>query len=108
MAGTDFEFWAGDDIGLSFMIRDEVGAPIDLTGAEIELRWKVGQTVAEKTIGAGITITDAAGGVMETGFSDIETQAMAEGSWRWDLRVTIGEATTLVAFGLMTVKRWVA
>ena len=51
---------------VEFTINDNLGAPIDLTGATIEIdfrfRCKTGAIVKETSIGSGITVVDAING----------------------------------------------
>ena len=70
------EIFAGDSHTLAFSVVDAAGTAIDLTGATI--KWKMarsGVIPAEiiKSIGSGITVTNAAGGQFTVDLTTTDT-----------------------------------
>jgi hypothetical protein len=75
MTEQEFEMTAGDDKILQLTIT-ESGSPANLTGCTI--RWVMARgygwpPVLEKSTGAGITITNAAGGVFQVSLAAADT-----------------------------------
>lgn len=109
MAATNqnFTLYQGDSLTAQFSVVDDEGSPVDLTGATIT--WRAAtvshQTVLDKAVGRGITVTDAAGGVCEVALAPDDTASLL-GTYRHQLRVV--DATgqeAVVAEGAMTVQR---
>lgn len=69
--------YAGDYITLDFTAKEESGAALNLTG--LTLKWSLGRTsdgppLLTKTIGSGITVTDAAAGKFKVELDQADTQ----------------------------------
>ena len=81
----------GDSRNLVVTVRDEPGNIIDLTGATIV--WEIADSVAgpallSKTNGAGVTITDAAGGVFTVALTPADTLSLTRGVKYHEARMT--------------------
>lgn len=69
--------YAGDYITLDFTAKEESGAALNLTG--LTLKWSLGRTsdgpaLLTKTVGTGITVTDAAAGKFKVELDPADTQ----------------------------------
>lgn len=74
----DFEMFAGDTPTLGFTVADANGDPMDLNGATI--RWQAARSVnsrpplIEKSIGSGISVTNAALGQFDVALAATDTE----------------------------------
>jgi hypothetical protein len=110
---VDFTMVAGDTKTIVFNVKDSGGAALDLTGATI--RWGLcayaaSGAIAEaalltKSVGSGITVTDAAGGVCQVALSAANTTATPRMSGRYyhELEVTSGGVVSTVHRGLIEI-----
>ena len=99
---TDHWF-IGEDRTLRFTVFDSTGAVQNISGWTLEwvLRerpWGT-QALITKTTSAGVTITNAAGGVCEVAVADDDTINLAPGAYFHTLRRTNAGAETVLAFG---------
>lgn len=107
----NLEIHAGDDLAIPVAVTDAAGQAVDLTGAAIA--WQAARgtperfsktAVVSKASGAGITITDPAGGVFEIALASADTQGLS-GSFYHEAEVTdAGGNKTTVMTGTMTVE----
>jgi hypothetical protein len=103
--GSEVPVKRGDTVVLNFAITDE-GVAADLTG--ISARFTVKRFIADadpglvqKTIGAGITITDVLGGLLEVELEPADTD-YADENLLWDLQITTaGGQNFTVAEGVL-------
>jgi hypothetical protein len=103
----NFTVTAGDSMTLLFTITDSsTKAAVDLSGAAIT--WALGITVkatpiVTKTVGSGITITDAANGKLSVALVPTDTAKLA-GRFYHEVQITdvIGDVST-VANGTATI-----
>lgn len=89
------DFVRGEDQGLRFTIRNNAGAPVNITGWAIRWRlFQAGNIVLTKTVGSGITITDGEAGALlvQVNVNDTELLTPARdyfyGLWRTDSGAT--------------------
>ena len=91
--------WRGMAWSQVVQVLDDAGAPRDLTGASARLllgpSWR-DDPVLEATIGTGITVLDAAQGVLELLLSPIQTLALAAGVAVLDLAVMAADGVKLL------------
>lgn len=98
----------GDTKVLVFTVSQGSGTA-DLTDAAI--RWQLAKSVSkealvEKSVGSGITITDAAGGVFEVLLEPEDTEALSAGAYYYEAEVTDGDDNvSTVATGALTLTR---
>ncbi len=90
----------GDTIGARTFTITEDGSPVDLTTITVRARFKLGSTTVEKTAGAGITVTDAAGGVFQ-----LAAFALTDsGAWRYDVQLEYADGTIrTIVWGIVEV-----
>lgn len=75
---ADITMFAGDTKTLQVTVKDENGDAVDLTGASI--RWQASRSVnkrpadLEKSVGDGITITDATAGRFDVTLDSADTE----------------------------------
>jgi hypothetical protein len=102
LANQNLEMYAGDTNNISVSITDHDGAPLNLTGAAIE--YKAGASLT-KTVGVGITITDAPGGICRIEIDPIDTAALS-GYYYHQLVVTnVGGDISTVLTGILTIHK---
>ena len=106
----DFEMHQGDTKRLVVTIVDPAGAPISLVAVDSVKWWvakKVTSTVRliEKSVGSGIEVTNAAGGVVTISLDPDDTEAVS-GSYYHELEVidSAGDIGTVLR-GTMTILR---
>ena len=109
----DWTMVAGDSRTLRFTVTGDDGAAADLTGA-LSVRWGcvrrqangsfVPTPALEKTLGAGVTLIDPAGGTIEVTLSPSDTAALPGGRYHHQLELTsaAGDVATL-ATGTLTL-----
>jgi hypothetical protein len=101
---TAADHWfIGEDRTFRFTVFDETGAVQNISGWTLEwvLRerpWGA-QALITKTTGAGITITNAAGGVCEMTLADDDTINLPPGTYFYTFRRTNAGSETVLAFG---------
>jgi len=108
---TTLEMFRGDSASWRFTVTDADGAAVNLTNADLRFTAKSSASDADvdaiiaKTDGAGITVTDAAGGVLAVTLSPGDTSALTvPQTLVWDLQVTdaLGAVQTL-AYGALRI-----
>lgn len=82
----DIRIYQRNDLFLKVTVVDELGVPIDLTGADLvfECETLYGKQVFKKTVGAGIIINDAQAGEIEILISSEDTNIQT-GKYRVEL-----------------------
>lgn len=113
----DIEMWSGDDLYQPFTITDGADTPaaIDLTGATITFsasRLKTaspitfsGTAAITKTVGDGITVTDAAAGEIQLTLDPADT-ADLKGAYYYEIEVTLGSGQVhTTTTGTLTINR---
>lgn len=103
------EAFRGDTLRLRFAVKDGTGAVKDLSSVS-DARWAIykrGLSAAalSKSLGAGITVTDAAGGLVLVAVSAGDTAALDPGLHEDELELTIGSDVQTVAHGLIIVHK---
>lgn len=106
----DFEMHQGDTKRLTVTVKDPAGAVVSLVGAQ-SIKWWVAKTVRstvrliEKSVGSGIVVTNAAGGVITITLSPANTVAVS-GSYYHELEVidSAGDIGTVLR-GTLTIHR---
>ena len=102
----DFEMVSGDDKTVRFTVTDQDGVAQDLTGASAT--WAFSRrarraAIATKTVGSGITISDAANGIVDVTVARADTETI-EGDFYHELEIVDGGGTkSTAAYGTMTV-----
>lgn len=106
---SDFEFFSGDTQKLKYTIDDADAAPArkDLTGATIT--WGLAKLQGKapfltKTIGSGITVTDAANGELDVDLDPADTADVRGGDYYHELEIidSLGNKATS-AYGTITI-----
>ncbi len=115
-----FSMHRGDSRKITGTVVDENGAVIDLTGLTgTALSWILANrdknltnpaprndALVTKTIGSGITITDATGGKVEVALDEADTTARkAPADYYQELQIVLSGETTTVMFGIISLRR---
>ena len=105
--------FSGDSIILKFNAVDEYGDVINLTGAT--LKWQLAQNATAtplltKTVGAGITVTNASGGLFEVRLSFFETRTLSPGNFYHEVELTTsgGDKYTIFNGALVLARKLIA
>lgn len=107
---TQFSMTRGDARSFRVTVKDDAGAAADLTGAAIEFQCRKhphsADAVITKTVGDGIEIEDAPGGVFRIDIAPADTDAL--GNWQqaylFDVQVTKDDKPVTVARGTLTIE----
>lgn len=107
---TPFSMTRGDARSFRVTVKDEAGAAVDLTGATIKFQARKhphsSTAVLSKTLGSGIAVENAAGGVFRIDIAPADTAAL--GNWRqeylYDVEVTKAGSPVTVARGTLTIE----
>lgn len=100
----DFEMVSGDTKTITFTIEDQDagdGSAKDLTNVDT-LTWKlntgVASTTVTKSLGSGVTITDAANGIVKVSLDPADTASIPAGSYPHEMEAidTSDNKATLV------------
>lgn len=105
MASTfNLSIYAGETRTLAVTVTDQDGAALDLTGADITYIANL-PTPITKTVGSGITVTDAAGGEFEIAFTQADTVSYDKQTRaQHECKILTSGAEVLVAFtGALTI-----
>lgn len=104
-------FIAGDTRTVQATVEQSAGAPFNLTGAAI--KWQVfamsggtftGSPIISKSVGSGITITNAAGGIFQISLASADTTGLA-GTYYHEAEVTMpGGIVHTALTGTITIK----
>lgn len=101
--------FSGDSIILKYNAVDEYGAVLNLTGGAI--KWQLARNASDtplltKTIGAGVTVTNAAGGLFEVKLSFSETRTLGPGNFYHEVEHTTASGDKYTIFnGAMVLAR---
>ena len=81
----------GDSAELVVTVRDKAGNVVDLTGASIE--WELADDIIAPALlttssGAGLAVTDAAGGIFTVTLAPAETAALTRGAKYQEAKMT--------------------
>ena len=106
----DFEMHQGDTKRLAVSVKDPAGAAVSLIAAE-SIKWWVARRVTsttrllEKSVGSGITVTNAAGGLLTISINPDDTKTVS-GDYYHELEVidAAGDIGTVLR-GTMTIVR---
>ena len=116
--GTQFDFamHRGDNRTISFTVVDQQNpaVPVDLTGLKIEWTFslKAAGSVAplglgilspNKSVGAGITLIDAANGKGEIELLSVDTTGRVAQAYYHELQLQVTGQPSTVMFGVMTL-----
>lgn len=106
----DLEFTFGEHWNVDWEVKDGVGTAINLTGATIQWRLvtDTGVTAMTRTVGDGITVTNATSGFCSLAVSPAhQTTAtiVEEGNYAYEFRVTTSGGTVSTnASGALVVR----
>lgn len=82
----------GDDVNLIITVKDKTGTVINLTGitAATFTAKQAGASSASvtKTLGSGVGVTSAVGGILTISLTDTDTAAMAAGKHFFEIQIT--------------------
>lgn len=103
---TNIEMFSGNTKLLRVTVLDQDSVVVDLTGASatyVVTTRRGNVPLISKTVGAGITITDAVNGVLEVTLAPADTEPL-QGAHSHELKVTdaAGRQTT-VLFGSLSI-----
>lgn len=108
ITATNFEMFSGNTRILKVTVLDQDDAIVDLSGASADfaLSKRPGSTaLVTKSVGTGITITDAVAGELEVRLDPADTEPLAGGHY-YELEVqdASGRRTT-VLFGTIQIRK---
>jgi hypothetical protein len=94
MSRTDLDINAGETTALALTLKDENGDPIDLTTCtrlELAAKRNVDDTeyLFRKTLGGGVVITDAAGGLATVTIAAADTLDLDDGAYPYDVQLVL-------------------
>jgi hypothetical protein len=94
-------FFRGTNYTIRFAVKDATGAPQDISGWSLSytLRKRVKDTTAliTKTVGSGVTITDALAGEGQVAFAPADTASLKAGFYTHQLdRTDAGQAGSVI------------
>ena len=109
----DFSMHSGDDRVLEITIRENDHGTLDITGAAIT--WALsrivtdkvepkGAAIVTKTVGSGITITNAHNGHVEVAITETDTDDLA-GTYYHEMQLVLSGDTSTVMYGTVTIKK---
>jgi hypothetical protein len=111
--GQDFTVYIGDDHLLQFTLTSG-GSPFNLTGV-LGVKWAcavlsgaslVLPATISKTLGSGVTVINAAGGIVQVAIQKTDTQNVVARTYRHNLEVTTSDgAETTFAEGDLILKQ---
>ena len=109
---VDSRLYKGKTQRLEHEAKDANGNVIDLTGLTgTDILWRLAESkgginVLEKSIGSGITITNAAGGLFEVFIETTDSNSLeADKVYYWETYLSIDVDSVLVAIGYIQVKQ---
>lgn len=117
-ANTKITFFAGNYQKLAFTITDDdnAGVPLNLTGLNLKWAMSIGTISSyaktpklEKSLGSGITVTDAPGGLCEVEIESVDTASgntngINPTDYYWELEAEDGASQfEVLAFGEFTI-----
>lgn len=102
--------YRGDDRALTLTLTDEDGSPVDLTAAAVRFTAKRNiidaddAAVLSKTVGSGVVLVNAPGGIARIDIAAADTAAFAgRVELVWDIQVTRAGLIRTVDAGTLTV-----
>lgn len=113
------ELWTGKDYVLQFTVEDSDGVAVDITGYAIswsmfpKLLTEGAATIpsfAAKTVGSGITLTDATNGILQVVIDDVDTDVLVGTQtdipdYRHELRRTDSGSEAVLSYGSVVLKQ---
>lgn len=105
VTNQDITLYQGDVVPILFQITDDADAAIDISAATfIWGLFKVPTEIATvtKAVGTGLTVTDGPAGKVTLQMLAPDTNAI-QGDWQFELSMTLGGVTEIVATGTMTI-----
>lgn len=89
---NDISMVRGDSVTLSLTLTDSVGAPYDLTAADITFTV---DDLITKTVGAGITVADPLTGVAAIALDPADTEDCPDirAAYRYDVQITLSSGS---------------
>jgi hypothetical protein len=85
MAGTNFNFYSGETLSMSFTCKDEAGNAFPLTG--YSARAQVRESISSSTVVLNLspTIPTPSNGIISINRTDEQTAVVTPGMYYWDL-----------------------
>jgi hypothetical protein len=108
---VDFQSSNNEDLRQAFVLTDEAGTPIDITGAALRMgvETAAGRDALEATTANGrIVVSDAPAGRFDLAIPAAVMRTLAEGAYRHDLVLESGGTTRRVWAGTLTLGQGVA
>jgi hypothetical protein len=104
---ANFQIFAGDRMRLLVTVADPMSAPVDL-GAASEIRWQLargveGPALIAKSLGAGVTVLDAAAGLFEVLLAPADTAALS-GEFHHEAEIVDPDGPATVLYGRAIIK----
>ena len=92
--------YAGETWQEDLQVKDETGAPLDLTGASVRVELLYPRSLCpalSAEIGSGVTLTDPATGVITWVFDNTKTASLCPGVYTARVTLTRASVVTVVA-----------
>jgi hypothetical protein len=105
---ADFDLFAGDTQTLEITVVDELGQPLDITGATV--RWWASSSpyvrppAIKKETGSGVTLVDAAHGRFNVELAAADTEALRAGPVYYEVEIDDDGRVNTVLSGAFNVK----
>jgi hypothetical protein len=102
---ADFTMFSGDTKVIHVTAVESDNTPLDLT--DVDIAWILAKKVTapvilNKTIGAGITVTDAVNGVFEITMDPLDTAAL-KGTYYQEVQIDDAGAISTIMTGTVTI-----
>ena len=108
-ATPDFDFFSGEDVTVRFTVTNQdvtPNAPLDLTGLSLQFIFNDKTRSLTKSVGSGITITDATNGIFTVTLTNSDTDnIIRDTDIEYEARVTTAGRTSTLKQGCFRVKR---
>jgi len=105
---TDADGWfIGEDKTLRFTVVDQNGAAQNVTGYTMDFKLSAtfsGDRLFTKTVGAGITLTSPAGGIVDVQIDAADTSGLSPTTYYYVLRRTNAGSHWELAYGTAVLK----
>ena len=100
---TNFSFYKGEDVAVTDTMSPATG--ISGWSLQFTLRKNYGDPtpLLTKTIGAGITVTDAVNGVFTIALANADTANLAPGAYVYDIERTNAGNRTVLTIGVLNI-----
>jgi hypothetical protein len=105
---NDFAMYAGDSRIVRIAVKDEAGAPVDITGSTLKWllsRSMTGEALVEKATGDGIELQNPAAGTFGVTLEPADTEDLEDGIYYHEAEMTLDGDISTVVSGPVLIER---